>query len=90
MYHQSEAMMSLLARYQWFKYSIIVTDFSGSNEFIKAAETLQNNNVLKQNFEILSVVKLRIKKGRIKRDEIIKRFKFMSSETRVILLHCHM
>ena len=30
LYHQVEAVMGLMARYEWFKYSIIVTDHSGS------------------------------------------------------------
>ncbi len=41
LYHQAEAIMGLLARYEWFKYSIILTDVSGSEEFLKAADSLQ-------------------------------------------------
>ena len=43
LYHQAEAIMGILARYEWWKYSIILTGFSGSDEFLKAAERLQYN-----------------------------------------------
>ena len=46
-YHQAEAIMSLLSRYEWYKYSIIVTDYAGSREFIKSAEFFQNNHITK-------------------------------------------
>ena len=42
--HQAEAIMSLLSRYEWYKYSIIVTDYAGSREFIKSAEYFQTNH----------------------------------------------
>lgn len=45
LYHQVEAMLGLMARYEWSKYSIIVTDHSGSDEFLKAAENLQTGHV---------------------------------------------
>lgn len=48
LYHQVEAMMSLMARYEWFKYSIIVTDYSGSGEFLRAAESLQTSHISNQ------------------------------------------
>ncbi|CAF0742170.1 unnamed protein product [Brachionus calyciflorus] len=89
MYHQIEAMMSLMARYEWFKYSVIVTDYSGSHEFLRAAENLQNSHLSKHEFQILSVVKLKLKKNRMNKTEIIRRFKLLAPETRVILLHCH-
>ena len=41
LYHQAEAIMGLLSRYEWQKYSIILTDFSGSEEFLKAADSFQ-------------------------------------------------
>jgi len=44
--HQAEAIMSLLDRYEWYKYSLIVTDFSGSNQFVNAAEEFQTSNFL--------------------------------------------
>jgi hypothetical protein len=45
LHHQAEAMMNLLAHYEWFKFSIIVTDFSGSSEFIRAVESFQNGKI---------------------------------------------
>ncbi len=107
LYHQAEAILGILARYEWWKYSIIVTGFSGSEEFLKAAENLTDN--IKRNsantkpyliiclfktrfyliilrFEILTTLKVKPKKGN--RDELRRKFKSISLETRVIVLHC--
>ena len=82
--------MSLLARYEWFKYSLVVTDFSGSLQFLKAAEELQTTHSSNKRFEILSVVKLKIKKKQLNKAELKYRLKHLVSETRVFLLHCNM
>ncbi|RNA20690.1 glutamate receptor NMDA 2B isoform X1 [Brachionus plicatilis] len=89
MYHQVEAMMSLMVRYEWQKYSIIATDYSGSHEFLRAAENLQYSHLSLKKFHILSVVKLKLKKNRMNESEITRRFRLLAPETRVILLHCH-
>jgi hypothetical protein len=51
MNHQAEAMMHLLARYEWLKFSIIVTDTAGSREFLRAAEYFQFNLGNNRQFE---------------------------------------
>lgn len=90
MFHQVEAMMSLMVRYDWLKYSIIVTDHSGSHEFLRAAENLQYSHLSQKKFKILSVIKLKLKKKQMNHSEIVHKFKFLAPETRVIILHCHM
>ena len=50
LYHQAEAIIGLLDRYEWYKYSIIVTDFSGSNEIINAAKEFQTSNFLNKTY----------------------------------------
>ena len=47
LYHQAEVIMSILSRYEWFKYSIILTSFYGSDDFLKATESLQYQNGLR-------------------------------------------
>ncbi len=48
--HQIEAAMGILARYHWDKYSIIVTDFSRSSEFIDAAYSYQDESVYNKTY----------------------------------------
>ena len=41
--HQFEAAMGILARYRWFKYSIVITDFSSNaGEFLDAAHSFED------------------------------------------------
>ena len=47
-YHQAEAVLALLARYEWFKYTLIVAESPGSDEFIKALDTIQLTKESKQ------------------------------------------
>jgi hypothetical protein len=58
LYHQAEVLMAILARYEWIKYSIIVTDFYGSEDFLRACEQLQYSENKKQ-YEIICYYKER-------------------------------
>lgn len=59
-YHQAEAIMSLLDRYEWYKYSLIVTDVSGSAEFVTSAEGFQNLNFLNKTYDSLNFLLFQI------------------------------
>jgi hypothetical protein len=40
-HHHAEAVLALLARYEWYKYSLIVVESPGSDEFIQALDAFQ-------------------------------------------------
>lgn len=50
MYHQAEALMHLLARYDWYKFSVIISDNSGWNEFLRSLEYFETSLGIKQYF----------------------------------------
>lgn len=83
MFHQAEAILALLIQYEWFKYSIVVTEQMGWNEFIKALKDLIEFR--NQKFDILSIVKL---KKTDEHDEILAKLRSIKYETRVFLIHC--
>ena len=59
-FHQAEAMISLLERYEWHKYSIIVSELPGSDEFVKAAESLQTGHFSKKQYSSFVCVLLQL------------------------------
>lgn len=49
-----EAIMGILARYQWYRYSIIVTDFDNElTEFLEAAEKFEKISTYNKTYAIL-------------------------------------
>ncbi len=49
--HQAEAIIGILARYDWYRFSIVVTDFDTvSMEFLNVADRFMNRSAYNKRY----------------------------------------
>lgn len=82
--HQSAAMLSILRRYDWFRFSIVTSQIGGHDDFVRAVrdEILELDN----KFQILDIVILKQKQS----TKIVEELQDLAnSEARVMFLYCN-